>query len=481
MISTQKALRVPVLLILTGLLIIPLTQAATLSLESFAQFQGPSYDASVGTDIATGDLNGDGYDESILAAPSKNTIYIARGKAGRYRGDTILSGSSIAVWTGDTSLRSSGYLGGALAVGDLNADGFEDVVVADQGDDDAGGNAGAIYIIYGHAGRTGSLDFLDGTLPKFTGEGASDAAGSAVSVGDTDGDGYDDIVVSAKGYGYSDVDNYDGKIYLIKGQDSELTSMSLLDASTATWVGENPFDHAGSSIAIGDINGDGLEDILTSASGNDDGGDAAGAVYLIYGSSDLSGENFLSDASMVQLTGEAMGDCLCEQLKVGDINRDGFGEILIPSYNDDAGVDAGAVYLIYGSSTTLSSMVLSDTSVVKFTGEDMGDYAGKTIAVADQDGDGWSEIIIGAVGQDEAANDAGAVYIVRGQEERFSSFRLSSPSAIKLLGEAENDYAANQVATGDLNGDGLADILVGASGNNSTSVDAGAVYVIYGR
>ncbi|MFA6027530.1 MAG: FG-GAP repeat protein [Patescibacteria group bacterium] len=151
-------------------------------------------------------------------------------------------------------------------------------------------------------------------------------------------------------------------------------------------LGETADNNTGNPVfSSGDINGDGYDDILISANENDDGGAGAGAVYLIYGQAAEISDLTLSAATAIQFTGEAADDDAGVSISSGDINGDGYDDILIGAdFNDGNGLNSGAAYLIYGQAADLADITLSAATTVKFTGEAAADYAGGSVSL---DGD----------------------------------------------------------------------------------------------
>jgi hypothetical protein len=273
--------------------------------------------------------------------------------------------------------------------------------------------------------------------------------------GDVNGDGYADIIVGA--HSSDDSNRFTGKVYAYYGSDS---GFSLTPDWTA--IGENAGDYFGYSVAkAGDVNGDGYTDVIVGAFRNDEGGVDAGKVYLYYGSD--AGLSLTPDWTAI---GESDYHFFGYSVAgAGDVNKDGYADIIIGALSDK-------VLAYYGSNSGLSSV--PDWTVV---GENTGDYFGYSLAEAgDVNNDGYSDIIVGAIFNDDGSTSAGKAYAYHGGDGG-----LSLIPAWTAVGEGASDYFGNSVAgTGDMNGDGYADVIVGAYHNNDGGSAAGKVYVYYG-
>ncbi|MBI3019263.1 MAG: FG-GAP repeat protein [Deltaproteobacteria bacterium] len=232
-----------------------------------------------------------------------------------------------------------------------------------------------------------------------------------------------------------------------------------------------------------DFNGDGIADILVGAVGDDDGGTDAGAAYIFYGSTSLASS---IDASLanVKLIGEDIGDQFGFSVSgVGDVNDDGISDILVgaPLDDDGAAADAGAAYIFYGS-TSLASSIGASLANVKLIGGAANDLFGNSISGAgDVNKDGISDILVGARENDDGGANSGVAYIFYGSATLASSINASLAN-VKLIGEAAGDrFGISVSGAGDVNKDGISDILVGAALNDDgAAADAGAAYIFYG-
>ena len=372
-----------------------------------------------------------------------------------------------AKFIGEDAADSAGWV--VASAGDVDGDGYDDVLIGAKGDDDGGSSAGAVYLVLGPVSGTLDLSRADA---KFVGEDAFDAAGTAVSpAGDVDGDGYDDILVGAPNDDDGGTDA--GAAYLILGPVSGTIDLARADAK---FIGEDAFEEAGTSVAAaGDVNGDGFADLLIGAPGDDDGGAAAGAAYVMFGPVSGRVDLSLADAKFIGEDGfDGVGQAVAS---AGDVNADGYEDILLGVIgDDDGGSDAGAAYLVLGPVSGREDLSLADA---KFIGENLGDSAGVSVSSAgDVDADGHDDLLVGAYGADAGGSASGAAYLILGPASGRMDLSLAHA---KLVGESAADFAGYAVAgREDVNQDGYDDVLIGAWGSDAGGSFSGAAYLLFG-
>jgi len=342
-------------------------------------------------------------------------------------------------------------------------------------DGDEDGSVASISVTVEAGGpQTISLSLAD---YSFTGEDSYHYAGLAISpAGDVDDDGLDDFLVFAQH------DLAQGKTYLILG--SSLGSTSSIDLSTSgySFIGEASSDMAGFSMSsAGDVDDDGLDDLLIGAYGNDDGGSSAGKVYLILGSSLGSTSTIDLSAADYSFTGESSTNYAGFSVSsAGDVDNDGMGDILIGAYGN--GSLGGQAYLILGGSLGSTSSIDLSAADYDFYGADSYDYAGIDVSSAgDVDADGFDDILIGANGNDDGGNNAGSAHLILGGSRSVTTSIDLSTADYSFIGEGDNESAGRSVSgAGDVNADGFDDILIGAHTNSDGGSSAGKGYLILG-
>jgi hypothetical protein len=397
--------------------------------------------------------------------------------------DTDLGDSSASFIGEDTEDYSGNSVAGA---GDVNGDGYDDILISSYGDDDGGNSAGQTYLIFGKASGWSMDTDLSNADASFWGEDPFDNSGRPLAgAGDVNGDGYDDILIGVP----SDDDggSVAGQTYLILGKASGWSMDTDLSNADASFWGQGSGDSSGCSVAgAGDVNGDGYDDILIGARANDDWGSYSGQTYLILGKA--SGWSMDTNLSIVDASffGEDAGDQSGSSVAgAGDVNGDGFDDILIGApFEDDGGSFAGQTYLILGKASGWAMDTNLSNANASFWGEDADDRSGSSIAGAgDVNYDGYDDILIGAWWNDDGGTDAGQTYLILGKASGWTMDMDLSNADASFWGEDADDWSGVEVAgAGDINGDGYDDILIGASGDeDGGGIFAGQAYLIIGK
>lgn len=437
---------------------------------------------------SAGDVDGDGIDDIIVSAPNFDDAGSNAGRAYIFLGKSFGRISTIDIGDADYILTAEArgdLVGHSVAsAGDVDGDGKGDLLISAHSNDDGGTRSGKIYLVLGKSlGSTIKINLADADY-AFIGENSADLAGWAVAgAGDVDGDGDDDVMMSA--IWNDDGGTNAGKTYIVLAKSLGTTTRIDLADADYTFTGEAADDESGRSLApAGDVDGDGKDDILIGAYYNDDGGSDAGKVYLFLGKSLGSTADLdVTDADYT-FTGESAGDQAARSIATaGDVDDDGKDDLLIGAmFNDDAGSSAGKAYLFLGKSLgSTADLDVSDADYT-FEGEGTGDRFGAAVASAgDVDDDGMADLLFGAPSNDDGASNAGKAYLILGKNLGTSSSFDVSTADFTFEGEFAGAGAGRALATaGDVDDDGMSDLLVGARFSSETGVDAGAAYVIFG-
>ncbi|MFX0121286.1 MAG: hypothetical protein ACFFAM_19425, partial [Promethearchaeota archaeon] len=458
-----------------------------------ASFIGEKSEDISGWAVAgVGDVNNDGYDDIIIGAVSNNEGGENAGKTylifGRpttlWRMDINLSEADVS-FIGENSHDNSGFA--VAGAGDVNNDGYDDIVIGASGNEEGGNDAGQTYLIFGRPTNQWQIDIdLAEANASFIGEEYSDSSGwSVAGVGDVNNDSFDDIVIGASGN--DEGGSSAGQTYLILGRPTNQWQMDIdLSRANASFIGEDSLDYSGRAVAgAGDVNNDSFDDIVIGASGNDEGGLGAGQTYLIFGrpTNQWQMDMDLSEANASFIGEDGFDYSGFAVTGAGDVNNDSFDDIVIgASGNEEGGVGAGQTYLILGRPTNQWQMDidLAEASA-SFIGEDNLYNSGNAVAiVGDTNKDGYDDIIIGAKGSWEAGSGSGQAYLILGRptNQWRVDMDLSEANA-SFVGEDNYDAAGWAIAgAGDVNNDGFADFLISASGDEEGGENAGQTYLI---
>jgi len=361
---------------------------------------------------------------------------------------------------------ASDYSGAVIdAAGDLDGDGSQDMVVGSWYLSGTAGAYGGAHVVHG---PVASGDLATAGV-AWTGASASDYQGRAVAgAGDVDGDGLDDVLIASSSSSLNG--NSSGTAYLITGPATAGGSLSGADATLYGWASG---DALGQGVdGAGDLDGDGYGDLVLGAPYESSGASYGGAAYVVSGP--VTGATAAVYAASGLIYGTSSAYLGYQVAGAGDLNGDGLDDLAIgaPIAPDSAGLSAGAVYVFYGP--IVGSTTDTRADAVR-TGVDSGGYAGHGVAgVGDTDGDGYADLAVGAPYNDTAASNAGAVYLVLGPVSGTGD--LAAADAI-VLGQDSSDWFGFHVAGGDLDGDGLADLVASAPYDGT---DEGAVGVLLG-
>ncbi|MCB9762240.1 MAG: FG-GAP repeat protein [Alphaproteobacteria bacterium] len=439
--------------------------------EAHFRVYGEMPSEEIGVSVAgAGDVNGDGFNDLILGSwgdtpngPWSGSSHVVYGPL---TGSADISATSDARLEGEAEGDFAGHR--VAGTGDFNGDGFDDVLVGAHDNDEGGAHAGAAYLILGPV--SGTMGLADAPL-KLLGERAGAWAGWAVApAGDVNDDGYQDILVGATATA-SEADGL-GAVHLILGQELSTDEVRSLSEADATLRGVTWNDATGvSTTGGGDLNGDGLDDLLVGANEVLPGG--PGVVYAVM--SPVYGDFDLRDADAT-LRGESPYDTVGESVaSAGDVDGDGNADVLIGAPQGvDPHLGPGRAYLVLGP---LWGERPLDTADAVLVGEAYGDRAGYSVAAAgDVNGDQHADLLVGTYQALRADDPPGLAYLVLGPVSGHVDLGEADG---RLVGESTHGRAGFSVASaGDVNGDGLDDLLIGAIGEREF---AGAAYVFHGR
>jgi hypothetical protein len=445
-----------------------------------------------GAALAFGDFDGDGATDLAVGAPGESD-----GLAGNAGAVWAFYSSSLGLHLGGTQVfdqddlsggdggtESDDQFGFALAAGDIDGDGYDDLAIGSPFEDlpDEDGvcgilsdceAAGVVHAVFGSPSGldTTRVAFFRNSI-SFEGQGT----GHSLTIGNFDGDEDEELVVGMPGSmtaGDFSIDT------------SKVAILTLSEAGVLVPAGVSGADPAleegaqwGFAVALGGLGPDGAPGYASGApSATAEGSPAAGRVSVLDEDGAGLAELFQNDFGTA---GNGASDAFGSALAVGDFDGDGFDDLAsaAPFKNDGGATDSGRIYVAFGSSAGVNPAVFDILSLGDFPGTTAanGDRLGAAVAAGDFDGDGFDDLFLGSPGR--GGDDRGFVFYLRGSAEGLSAgvdFVLSEPT---LGGTAQANAGFGSVlAMGDLDGDGADELGIGVPDKNSGADDSGIVYV----
>ncbi len=404
--------------------------------------------ANLGWSVASaGDVNGDGYADVVVGAPAFDNGQVGEGRAFLYLGGQF-GPSSSPNWTSESNQANAQYGWAVAGAGDVNGDGYDDVIVSALAYDNGEIDEGRVWLFLGSASGLGATSSWRAESNQ-----ASALFGNSIgTAGDVNGDGYSDVIIGANTYDNGQTD--EGRAFVWYGSSSDLGADGT--PANADWSAESNQSSArfGNAVATaGDVNGDGYSDVIVGARQFDNGQTDEGRAYVYYGGS----SGLAASAAWigeVDLAGDRFGySVAC----AGDVNGDGYSDVVVgaPNYTNGQ-ADEGIVYVFHGSITGLTAVPMWSVE-----SHNVGALLGYSVASAgDVNGDGYSDIIMGAPNYSNGQTDEGRAFVFLG-----SSSGLAAAADWNDEGDQTSATFGTSVAcAGDVNGDGYSDIIIGVPG-----------------
>ncbi len=414
--------------------------------------------AAMGFSVASaGDVNGDGYNDVIVGAPFYSDGETNEGAALVYYGtasglnalpDLTMEGNQANAWMGWS----------VASAGDVNADGYSDVIVGARNYSNGESSEGAAFVYHGSA--NGII-----TSPANMLESNQIGAQMGISVacaGDVNDDGFSDIIIGAHWYDNGEFD--EGTAFIYHGSVSGISTIAAATVESNQVIGNMAYSVA----SAGDVNGDGYSDVVVSTHQYSNGQTSEGAAIVYNGSA--SGI-IITPAAIIE-SNQAYAFMGRYVASAGDVNGDGYSDIIIGANEyDNPQINEGKVFVYHGSASGIiaapAASVESDQAYATM---------GAVSTAGDLNGDGYSDVIVGADRYDNGELDEGRIYIYYG-----SASGIGTMSVQTIECNQANAYLGVFVAAaGDVNGDGNSDIIVGASNYDNGQTDEGAVFVYHG-
>ncbi|WP_138484875.1 FG-GAP-like repeat-containing protein [Dyadobacter bucti] len=421
-----------------------------------AKLESNQAGAQAGYSVSSaGDVNGDGYSDVIAGAPFYDKGQTNEGAVFIYHGSaTGLGGNPALVLESNQPEAQFGT--SVSTAGDVNKDGYSDIIAGAPMYDKGEANEGAAFVYHGSAAG------INANNPVILESNQADAKfGRAVDgVGDVNGDGYSDVAVGAPLYDKGQ--SNEGAVFVYQG------SALGINVNTALTLESNQAEASfGQSVAgAGDVNGDGFSDLVTGAILFDKGQNNEGAAFVFHGSA--AGVN--TNAAVVLENNQASAAHGWSVASAGDVNGDGYGDLVVGSYLYDNGqVNEGAAFVYHGSQAGANPV-----AAVTLESNQAEARGGISVACAgDVNGDGYSDILVGVWQFDQGEANEGAVMVHQGSATGI----IKTPVSTMEGNQAHAAMGWSVKSAGDVNGDGYSDIIAGANMFDNGQVDEGAAFV----
>lgn len=437
--------------------------------------------AQLGTSVGhAGDVNGDGFSDVLIGAIgwSNNPTQINEGGVFVHLGSpTGISATPNIILQPNSPDRRLGWK--VTGAGDLNGDGFSDVLASTDVASYGQNLEGAVFV---YLGGTGANGVTNAFAHRLEADQANAQFGSSIAAaGDIDGDGFDDVLVSSHLFDLNCVGNCNnGGVFVYRGGGPDparplFQGVGTVTKPTASQVfnSDGYSQSTGFSVAgAGDVNGDGYSDIIVGDWRDNIGGPAfEGVAFVFHGSA--SGIVTVPATTIQNNVGDSwLGRCVSS---AGDVNGDGYADIIVGASQFRPGVNQleGAAQLHLGGPAGISPGYF-----IRYRGTFVGEQYGNAVAVAgDINGDGFSDLIIGAYRVSRVEVVLGGSYLIN----PAAPANITAPNPTTTFSGLPNAAAGTSVAhAGDVNGDGFSDVLVGAPGASNGQANEGLAHLYYG-
>jgi FG-GAP repeat protein len=456
-----------------------LTEAADTQLEA------NQATARLGDGVAAaGDVNGDGYGDVIVGArlydaglPDEGAAFVLLGSAS---GVADANPATPGVTLLESNQQASGFGWSVAGAGDVNGDGYDDVIVGANSYDAGLGAAGAAFVFLGSASGIANANPATPGVAQLDSDQAGAQFGQSVAgAGDVNGDGYADVIAGA--HFYNAGQPAEGAAFVFLGSAS-----GIADTTSASAAAQLESDQANALLGIsvsgaGDVNGDGYSDVIVGSENYGAGQSGEGAAFVFLGSASgiadgnpVSADTQLESNQATALLGSSVA-------AAGDVNGDGYGDLIVGARLYDAGTtDEGAAFVFLGSATGIADGSPVTAAAQLESNQGLSSFGFGVSGAGDTNGDGYADVLVGADQYDAGQTDEGAAFLFLGSATGVADGNPTSAAAQLESDQASARGGYRVAGAGDVNGDGYADVIVSAYFYDAGTSDEGAVFIYHG-
>ncbi|MBK8609501.1 MAG: FG-GAP repeat protein [Chitinophagaceae bacterium] len=424
-----------------------------------AQLESNQAGANMGFSVAgAGDVNGDGYSDVVVGVHGYDNPEIDEGAAFVYHGSA--SGISMV----PAVIVENNQAGARLALsvstaGDVNGDGYSDIIVGTPLYDNVEMNEGAFLVYHGSASGIVAtpVTFVESNQVN------AQLGYSVAGAGDVNGDGYSDVVVGAWLYDNPEVNEGVAFVYYGGPAGISTSGNSVVQADQGA-------SNFGMSVAgAGDVNGDGFSDIIVGAEDYDDGQTDEGAVFIYHGSA----AGIVTTAAVMLQENLTLSQYGFSVSSAGDVNGDGYSDVIVGAYLYNSGqANEGVAFVYHGSGAGITAAY----STLLEANQIAASFGVSVACAGDIDGDGYSDVIVGANSYDNGETNEGAAFVYSGSSTGINAVAI----AVLEINQAGAELGRSVRSAGDVNGDGFSDVIVGAPQYDNGENNEGAAFVYHG-
>ncbi|MBN1850854.1 MAG: FG-GAP repeat protein [Deltaproteobacteria bacterium] len=430
---------------------------------------------------STGDVNGDGYGDIIVGVPGYDNGESVEGIAlvflGSASGITGTNPSNAHAMIEGNQI-GAGMGNSVASAGDVNGDGYGDIIVGATLYDNGETDEGAAFVFLGSASGVTGTNPSNAHAMLESNQADAWMGQSVASAGDVNGDGYDDVIVGVRYYDNTETD--EGAAFVFLGSASGITGTNPSNAHSM--LVPNQYYAVMCIVgSAGDVNDDGYDDIIVGAALYNDGETDEGAAFVFLGSASGVTGTGPSDAHAMIESNQAFATMGWSVASAGDVNGDGYDDIIVGAgYYSSGEASEGAAFVFLGSASGITGTnPLNAHAMIQ--GNQANAYMGSSVGFAgDVNGDGYDDVIVGAFFYNNGEADEGAAFVFLGGASGITGTGPSNAHAMIESDQASSQMGYCVASAGDVSGDGNDDIIIGAPNYQNSELNEGAAFVFLG-